>query len=569
MNNAEMQGSTDCIDGVLTDEKVSVTLSKDNGNNRNFLVDGKDPASEEVKSKALPLGWRFWVVFASLCATMLLSALDATIAATALPTITSAFNSTNYAWVVNAYTLSCMVFLLLIGQLADIFDRKPIMLASLFLFAAGSAVCGAAQNIGMLISGRVIQGIGGGGIPVMAELICSDMVPIEERSQYLGVLLSVAALGTVIGPPVGGAIIANTTWRWIFYLNIPLSGLAFLLLMIVLRMRDSQINMKHLSLIEKLWNVDWIGNAIFAASSTSLILALTLGGSSYPWGSSNVIVPLVLGVAGYVLFAWYESTTKIANPLLPPRLVNNYTVIAIYIQGAYTTLFIIWITYFITLYFQAVLEQSPTRAGIELLPTIITCLPSAIVGGILMSKLKTARELHIAGASLMTIGLGCFSIFTADTSLAVRIVLQMVSSMGAGLLMSTLLPAVQAQLPDSDVASVTALFNFMRSFGGEWGVTIPAGIFNNQINKYVARVTDTTVQARLENGGAYSIASQSFIQSLTGITKDQVIDLYSNALRTTWIAAAAFSSAGFLLALFEKRIVLRGAKEDEVEERGS
>ena len=566
-NGQGMHSSADDKEDASGREKDPSPPSDPPGNNADSLESElQEPASGVIRPKPAPLGWRFWVAFTALCATMLLSALDATIAATALPTITSSFGSNSYEWVVNAYTLSCTVFLLFIGQLADIFDRKPTMLASVFLFAVGSAVCGAATSMGMLVAGRVIQGIGGGGIPVMSELICSDMVPIVERPKYLGMLLAVAALGTVIGPPIGGAIISGTTWRWIFYLNIPLSGVAFLILSLVLKMRDSNIEVRRLSISEKMRKIDWIGNLVFAGASTAFILGLTLGGSSYSWSSANVIVPLVLGVVGYIAFGTYEATTKITSPLLPPRLVSNYTAVAIYIQGCYTTLFIAWITYFITLYFQTVLAQSPTRAGTELLPTIITCLPFSMVGGILMSKFEIAKELHMAGGALMAIGMGCFSIFNEHTSLAARVILQIVSSMGAGLLMSTLLPAVQAQLPESDVAAVTALFNFMRSFGGVWGVTIPSVIFNNYTNKHVGRVTDLGIQAMLKNGGAYAIASQTFIRSLSGVTKEQVIALYTSSLRVTWIAAAAFAASGLFLAIFEKRIPLRLRDVEEVKE---
>ncbi|KAF2106356.1 major facilitator superfamily domain-containing protein [Lophiotrema nucula] len=503
------------------------------------------------------LSWRFVLVFGSLCATMLLSALDATIITVALPDISRALHLTAYAWAVNAYTLSCTVFLLLIGQLADVFDRKPTMLASIVLFAVGSAICGAATSMGMLIAGRVVQGIGGGGIPVMAELIVSDLVDIEQRPTYLGLLLAIAALGTVIGPPIGGAIISGTSWRWIFYINLPLCGAALVLLTFVLRLRDLPIDDIPKTFKAKMGRVDWVGNALFATSSLSLLLGLTMGGNDFPWGSYHVVVPIVLGVLGLVAFGLWEKYSRVASPVLPSRLLNNYTAISIYIQGMGTVLFLAWITYFLIVYFQGVLLASTSRSSTELLPTIIIPLPFAIIGGILMSQLKRAREIHFVAAILMTIGLGCFSLFDASSSLGLRVGLQVLVSAGAGLLMATLLPAVQSQLPESDLAAVTALFNFMRSLGGVWGVTIPSIIFNARINSNIHSVDDPSVQATLLDGGAYSRASKNIISAIPQPTQTQVIDLYTYSLRAVWWAAAAFSVVGVVLAATEKLIILR------------
>jgi MFS family permease len=501
--------------------------------------------------------WRFFLVFASLCLTMLLSALDATIITVALPDITRALDSNAYAWAVNGYTLSCTVFLLLIGQLADVFDRKPTMLASIVLFAVGSAICGAATSMGMLIGGRVIQGIGGGGIPVMAELIVSDLVDIEQRPSYLGLLLAIAALGTVVGPPIGGAIITGTTWRWIFYINLPLSGAALVLLAFVLSARALPQRHVPSKFLGKLGRVDWVGNVLFGASTTSLLLGLIMGGNDFAWQSYHIILPIVLGVLGLVAFGLWERYSGVVSPVLPGRLLNNYTAISLHIQGMGTVLFLAWVTYFLVVYSQAVLLGSTSRASTELLPTIIVPLPFAIIGGMLMSQLKRAREIHVVGSILTTIGLGCFSLFDVSSSLAIRVILQIIVAAGAGLLMATLLPAVQSQLPESDLAAVTALFNFMRSLGGVWGVTIPAVVFNARINANVHKVDDPAVQASLVNGGAYSHASRDIVGAIPQPTQAQVIELYTTSLRAVWYAAAALAAVSVVLAATEKLIILR------------
>lgn len=492
---------------------------------------------------------------------MFLSALDSTIITIALPTISRSLDSNEYTWIVNGYALSCSVFLLVVGQLADFFDRKATVLGCVFLFAAGSALCGAAQSMGMMISGRVIQGIGGGGIAVMAEIVCSDMVPPQDRSKYLGLLLALASLGTVVGPPIGGGIIAHTSWRWIFYINLPLAGFAFAFLVLGLERRTPGLEVSTLSLRAKLQRIDWAGNALFAGSATALLLGLLMGGTEHAWGSVNVVLPLVLGVAGLGVFRWHEGSGRAACPVMPPRLFDNRTALALHALACFVVLMLTWQSYFLPVYFQAVLRESPERSSVLLLPTVLAPLPLSVAGGVLMAVLKRVREIHMAAAAILAVGFGVFSLFDGGTALALRVVMQVVASAGVGLLMATILPALQAQLPERDVAAVTALFSFSRSLGGIWGVTIPSVIFNARVNHGLASVRDEAVRRLLEDGGAYARASASFVESLGGETREEVIGLYVDSLRVVWFVAVGFCGAAFLLACFEKRIEINSGQK--------
>ncbi|EOD51426.1 Tetracycline resistance protein TetB/drug resistance transporter [Neofusicoccum parvum] len=507
------------------------------------------------------------MVYASLCFVTFLSALDSTVITIALPTISRSLDSNQYVWIVNTYSLSCAVFLVVVGQLADFFDRKPIILTCVLLYGTGSTVCAASQTMGMMIGGRIIQGIGGGGAPVMAEIICSDMVALEDRPKFLGILAMVSAVGGVVGPPIGSAIIAGTTWRWIFYINLPLSVFTVVFLFFVVTPQTPGLAATRLSLPEKLRRLDWIGNVIFAGSSTALLYGLITGGNVHPWKSANVILAIIFGGLGFIALHWYESSDKAAHPVMPPKLVSNRTAIALNMLACLVLLLLTWTNYFLPVYFQAVLQASPGRSSVLLLPTSLTPLFFGMVGAVLMSVFKRAREIHMAGAAVMSVGFGVFALFDSTTSLAARVGVQAAQAAGAGILVSTILPALQAQLPQSDVAAATALFNFMRSLGSVWGVTIPSVIFNACIDNGLTSVGDVTVRNSLKNGAAYGKASADFIKSLTADTRVEVVALYVSSLRVNWFVAMAVALVAFILACSEKHIDIKPGREREGDAR--
>lgn len=514
---------------------------------------------DDGTDRAVPR-WRFWIVFASLCAVMFLTALDSTVITIALPTISRSLRSNQYTWIVNAYTLACSVFLLVVGQLADVFDRKPIVLACVFLLGAGSAVCGWAQTIGMMVAGRVVQGVGGGGIAVLAEVLCSDMVAIGERSKYLGLLLALAALGTVVGPSIGGGIVAHTSWRWIFYINLPLSGLAFALLLLVLPPQTPGLAAARLPLAQKLRRIDWLGNALFAASATALLYGLITGGHDHPWRSAAVIAPLVCGAGGLAVFGWYEGSAGAAHPVAPPRLFNNRTAAALHLLACFVLLALTWSAYFLPVYFQAVLRASPERSSVLLLPTVLAPTPFSVAGGMLVAAFpRRARDVHQAAAALLSVAFAVFTLFDAATPLPARIVAQAAAGAGVGLLVASILPALQAQLPARDVAAVTALFNFMRGLGAVWGVALPSVVFDARVAAALraGAVHDAALRERLAGGGAFALAGADFVGALPDATRAEVVALYVASLRVTWYVAMAFSLAAFLLACAEKRVEIK------------
>ena len=237
---------------------------------------------------------RFWCLFAALCLLSFISSIDAAIITAALPTVTRVIGGEKqYVWIANSFVFASTAPQPLFAQISNIFGRRNPMLFAVSLFALGSGIAGGAKNPAMLIAGRTVQGLGTGGIYVLLDVVCCDLVPLRERGKYLGIMLSTAAIGTTIGPIIGGAL-AQVEWRWIFYLNLPVSGLSLLAVVVFFNVRYT----RNPTWLKALGRVDLLGNAIFIPSIIAILLGLVLGGVQFPWGSYHVILPLILGFLG-------------------------------------------------------------------------------------------------------------------------------------------------------------------------------------------------------------------------------------------------------------------------------
>ncbi|OKL60771.1 hypothetical protein UA08_04445 [Talaromyces atroroseus] len=505
-------------------------------------------------------GVRFWAIIVAICVAGLLTALEATITSTALPTIISDLGGAdNYIWVVNGYFLTMTALQPLYGQLANVFGRRWPTIVATAAFTLGSGICGGADNIAMLIAGRAVQGIGAGGINVLVELIVCDLLPLRERGNYLALIFGLIAIGTALGPLFGGLIVQHTTWRWVFYLNLPVGGFALVLLILFLRVKYQ----KETTLATKLGSIDCLGDTIFVGSIVSTLIALSWAGTLYPWSSYRIIVSLVLGLLGLVGFLLFETSKFALSPTMPIRLFSNRTSLGAFILTFLHSVVTMWALYFLPVYFQGVLGSSPSYSGVQLLPTILIIIPFAAIAGALLAKFGRYRPIHHVGYALMIIGFGLFSLLDENSSTAKWVIFQVIESAGAGLAIPTLLPAVQAELTDADNALSTATWAFIRSFGLIWGTTIPAAIFNNRVDELSAQISDPAVVAALVGGKAYEHATADFLETLSRNTRAQVISVFSASLRRTWQVAIAFAALGFLLVILEKEVPLRRILDTE------
>ena len=421
------------------------------------------------------------------------------------------------------------------------------------IFTIGSAISGSANSTTMLIAGRVVQGVGGGGLSVMTQLIVSDLVSVRERGTYIGIIFAVFGLGTMIGPVLGGVIVQHTTWRWIFYLNLPIGGATLCLQFFFLQVTYKKV----MSLKAKAQKIDWIGNALLVGSVTSILIALSWATTRFPWSSWRILVPLSIGFAGTTAFHVFEASKLCIQPIIPPRLFTNRTCAAAMILTFAQSMLIFWRIYFLPVYFQSVMKASTGRSGVLLLPTVTVGIPVAIISGRVLSQTGRYKPMHIVAVAIMTVAAGLFTLLDSASNLAEIIMWQVIGAVGAGSLLTTLLPAAQADLPQNLVAPITATWAFMRSYGSIWGIAIPSAIFNARFEDLDHRISDPTVRSQLAGGGGYAHASDSYINTLSDSTQKAVISVYSDSLKLVWQVALGFSALCVVLPFFEKEVAMR------------
>ncbi|KAF8856697.1 MFS general substrate transporter [Acephala macrosclerotiorum] len=514
---------------------------------------------EEAKEEKTTYSWRFWIIFPALCITAFLSSLEGTIVTTALPSINQELNTgENYVWVINAFFLTSAAFQPLYGQLADIFGRRWVMATAVSIFILGSGIGGGATSTGMLIAGRSVQGAGSGGMVMMLDLIVSDLVPVQKRGSFMGIIFAAVNVGTALGPFVGGIIVQTISWRWAFYLNLPIGGLCLLVILLVLNTSYRKDLVK-----QRLLQIDVVGNIILVAATVSILFALTYGGARYSWSSWHVLVPLLLGFAGYGLFILFEASKYPSRPVVPLRLFSHRTSATAYFITFIWSILSMWRIYFLSVYFQGVKGSSPARAGVQILPSVLVLLPAVTISGAFMKKTGKFLPIHYASFSMLTVGQGLYTILGPHSSTATWVILQLFLGFFANLVLPCLLPAIQAGLSETDTAAATAFFGFIRSFGIIWGVTIPAAIFNNRFDALAGRIQDADVRAELTHGKAYEHASKQFLNTLSAQTRTQVVSVYSDALKRAWQVSIVFAGVAFLAVFLERQVKMRTTLETE------
>ncbi|KAK4163958.1 putative MFS-type transporter YusP [Cladorrhinum sp. PSN259] len=532
-------------------EKDTATVSADT-----------DPAGGSPPDNDNPKDLRFWLVFAGLCLAGFLAAMDSTIIFTALPTIASDLGGqADYVWLGNAYVFASTAIQPLYGQLSNIFGRRYPMIISVLFFLLGSGIAGAAKSSAMFIAGRLVQGLGGGGTIMLIDLIVCDLLPLRERSQYLGAVLGACAVATLIGPVVGGALVSRASWRWAFWINLPISGLTLAVIVVFLRVSWTQSP----SWMHALARIDYLGNTIFVGSITSILIGLVQAGVVHPWGAWQTIVPLVVGFVGWGVF--FVQQAYCAEPTMPLRLFAHRTSASVSLQNFVVSMLLQWCVYVLPLYFQSQLGASALKSGLWILPINAFMIPSGAVAGAILTKLGKYKPLHWIGFGVLAISCGLFSTMSPSTKTVAWAWFQILAGIGIGFPLTTQLPAIQAVLPESDTAISTSTYSFIRSFGFVWGATIPSIIFNSRVDATVGSVDDAQVRAALANGGAYSYALQ--VRHLTGSVLEQTLDVYSDAMRILWLAGLGFALFGFLLVFLEKHVDMRVTLETEfgLEER--
>jgi len=419
-----------------------------------------------------PPGYRFTIgrilaIYAGLMVALFLAALDQTIVATALPRIVSDLGGiTQYSWVFTAYMLASTVTVPIYGKLGDVYGRKPLFLFAIVVFLVGSALCGIAQNMTQLVIFRGVQGIGAGGLIPLAIAVVGAIIPPRDRGRYQGLIGAVFGSASILGPAVGGFIVDNTTWRWIFYVNLPVGALALAVISVTMPRRAPQTER----------SIDWAGAGLLALGTTPLLLGLVWGGREYAWASGHVIGALAFAALALVAFALWER--RVREPVLPFSLLRNPTVGASVAAMTLVGMAMFGTISFVPLFVQGVIGTSATSSGVVLTPLMLGAVTASFLSGQWVSRSGRTRPNAIAGPIVLTAGmvlLWRMGVHTTNGQAARDMVL---AGIGLGLMMQVFVLAVQNAVPRESIGSATALTQFARSIGGTFGVTVMGVIVN-------------------------------------------------------------------------------------------
>jgi len=520
-------------------------------------LDQRTAASPPPEGEVSPAEHRrILVILGALMLGMFLASLDQTIVSTALPTIAGDLHGLNHlSWVVTAYLLATTVSTPLWGKLGDLYGRKNLFQLAIVVFLVGSILSGLSQNMMELIACRAIQGIGAGGLMVGAQAITGDVIPARQRGRYMGYFGAVFGLSSVLGPLAGGLFTQDLSWRWVFYINVPIGILALFIVSSVLHVPVNKVNHK----------IDWLGISLLSAGVTAIILLTTWGGTQYAWGSSTIIVLGVLGVGLIAAFCLVEL--RAAEPIIPLGLFRGRTFSAATGVGFIVGFSMFGAIVYLPLYLQTVHGASPTASGLELLPMVVGMLGTFILSGRLVSSTGRYKIFPILGCAVLAVGLYLLSLLGPHTSFGITSVYMFVVGLGVGLVMQVLVVAVQNSVPYSQLGTATSTSTFFRTIGGSFGVSALGAVFNSRLLSAL-KAHASASQLTLLQGGNIS-ANPAQINSLPGPEKILFVGAFSHALSGVFLVAVPFAVLGFVLSLIMKEIPLRTTAHTSVAAPGS
>ncbi|GHE28833.1 EmrB/QacA family drug resistance transporter [Streptomyces capitiformicae] len=478
---------------------------------------------------------------------MLLAALDQTIVSTALPTIVSDLGGLEHlSWVVTAYLLAATAATPLWGKLGDQYGRKRLFQTAIVIFLIGSALCGMAQNMPQLIGFRAVQGLGGGGLMVLSMAIVGDLVPPRERGRYQGLFGAVFGATSVLGPLLGGVFTEHLSWRWVFYVNLPVGAVALLVIATVLRIpRRAE---RHL--------IDYLGTFLIASVATCLVLVASLGGTTWAWDSPQIIALAVLAIL--LAAAFVAAERRAAEPVLPLKLfrVRTFTLSAIIsfvigfaMFGAMT---------YLPTFLQVVHGVSPTMSGVRMLPMVFGLLLSSTVSGQIVSRTGRWKVFPVVGTAVTTLGLLLLHQLDAGSGDGEMSAYFLVFGLGLGLVMQVLVLIVQNAVPYEDLGVATSGATFFRSIGASFGVAVFGTVFAGRLGGKLSNALDG---APLPPGVSVDglRADPRGIAELPAALRPPVLDAYASAITEVFIYAAPVALLGFVLAWFLREDRLRGS----------
>ncbi|KAF9203317.1 hypothetical protein BGZ49_006546 [Haplosporangium sp. Z 27] len=538
------------------DEKSSD--SPDNGSSS--LVDSdsdeESPIPESNVTKVddqiyyKPTPNRFRVIMTALTFCVFLSSLDQIIILTSIPAISREFGALgDVSWIGTAYLLTMTTCQPLYGKFSDIFGRKSAILFANVLFLAGSAISGWATSMNMLIIGRGVSGVGAGGLIPMAFIIISDMMDMRERSKYIGSITGVHAFSSVVGPLLGGTFVDHATWRWSFWINLPIVTVSIIVLAIFL-----DIPVPKGSLREKLRRIDYLGAPTLMASVVLFLVPFSWAGSKYEWSNPIIIGMICGGVIFAILFILVEWKIP-REPIVPIHLYKIRNLWVTYAMSFFSGMSYFGILFYTPIYFQVVKGESATIGGLEIVPFVVGLAFASVFAGVWANKKGTYLFFIPLGCFIFVVGASLCILFKANSPRIIPIVTFLICGLGMGFLMQTATLAVQAAAKPKYMATVTALVPFMRSLGQVFGISVLGAIFNNKLT--------SSLESAFPGDPSISIVAQNYdyIATYPPVEIAQIFNCFVSALHYAFYSCSAFCAVAFILSLFLKHKILRNKSD--------
>jgi EmrB/QacA subfamily drug resistance transporter len=497
-------------------------------------------AADPESSGALISPQRRNFIFVAVLLGMLLAALDQTIVATALPTVVADLGGAGHqSWVVTSYLLASTIVTAIVGKLGDLFGRKTVFFAAVLFFLVGSVLCGMSQSMTMLVASRALQGIGGGAIMVTATALIGEVIPLRDRGRYQGALGAVFGVTTVVGPLLGGFFTDHLSWRWAFWINVPVAVVVFAVAAVAIPALGKSTRPV----------IDYAGIGFVGLGASGLTLATSWGGGTYAWGSPVIIGLFVGSAAAVAAFVWVES--RAAEPILPIRLFRSPVFTVCCVLAFIVGFAMLGALTFLPTFMQFVDGVSATESGLRTLPMVAGLLLTSMGSGVIVSRTGRYKVFPVVGTAVMMVGFVLLSRMDAATPLLLQSLYLFVLGTGIGMCMQVLVLIVQSTSSFDDLGVATSGVTFFRTIGSSFGAAIFGSLFTNFL--------DDRIGPALAASGAPPMAAQS-PQALHQLPHDvaaPIVNAYADSLGLVFLCVAPVAFIGFLVAWLLKEVPLR------------